>query len=83
MVILDSAWDALEVHRNFNLSEVHILNYYNGLPKTGRDERIDKNMKESLKTRDRELLLAAIEAEMERLGVEKIKLMRREVIATR
>jgi len=45
------------------------------------DQRLTKSVYDALRTRDRELLFAAIEAEQERLGVEKIKLLREAIIS--
>jgi len=77
---LESAHNALQAHHNFNLAEVLISEYYKELPPKFQDADITKAIFDGLRKRDAELLYAAIEAEMERLRVEKIKLLREEII---
>jgi len=73
---LESAHNALEGHHNFNLAEVHISEYYEEIPQGFLDQKITKSFLNALKKRDPELFLACIEAEIERLEIEKIKLLR-------
>ena len=80
LVKLDSAHNALEAHKNFNLAEVLMGEYFSDIPPYFMDQRLTKSIYDALRTRDRELLFAAIEAEQERLGVEKIKLLRDVII---
>jgi len=77
---LDSAHNALEAHHNFNLAEVLISEYVNEIPQDFVDQSITKSFYHALQRRDSGLLFAAIEAEMERLRTEKIKLLRKEII---
>ena len=79
LVKLESAHNALEAHKNFNLAEVLIGEYYKDIPQKLVDQKITKAILEALRTRDSELLFAAVEAEIERLRTEKIKLLRRKI----
>ncbi len=80
LVTLESAHNALEAHRNFNLAEVLIGEYYQEIPQPFVDEGITKGVLEALRNRDFELLFASVEAEIERLRTEKIKLLRVKII---
>jgi hypothetical protein len=73
---LESAHNALQAHHNFNLAEVHIGEYYKTIPQQMIDEKLTKSFLEALRDRNSELLFATIEAEMERLRTEKVKLLR-------
>lgn len=76
LVKLESAHNALKEHRNFNLAEVHLLEYFKEQPPA---EQTTGYLFDALKERDSELLLAAVEAEIERLRTEKIKLLREDI----
>ena len=80
LVKLDSAHNALEAHKNFNLAEVWIGEYFSDIPPYFMDKRMTKSMYNALRTRNAKLLFAAIEAEQERLGVEKIKMLRDSIV---
>ena len=75
LVKLESCHNALEAHKNFNLAEVLIGEYYKEIPQEMIDEDIAKSVLDSLRGRDFKLLFAAVEAEIERLRTEKVKLM--------
>jgi len=76
---LESAHNALVAHHNFNLAEVLLTEYYKELSPDFEDARITKGMFEALRDRDKELLLAAVEAEIERLSTEKVKMLREKI----
>lgn len=80
LIKLESCHNALSAHKNFNLAEVLISEYYQEIPQQLIDEKITKSVLEALRGRDRELLFAAVEAEIERLRTEKIKLLRTKII---
>ena len=69
LFILESAKNALEAHKNFNLAEVWIGEYF--LLEKKKDKTIQKGIIDALKNRDAYLLHAAIEAEIERIRMEK------------
>ncbi|MCX6708693.1 MAG: hypothetical protein NTW67_03550 [Candidatus Woesearchaeota archaeon] len=75
LVKLESCHNALDAHKNFNLAEVLIGEYYQDIPQELIDKRITKSILDALKERNRELLFAAVEAEIERLRTEKVKLL--------
>ncbi len=79
LVKLESAHNAIEAHKNFNLAEVLIGEYYQEIPQQLIDEKITKEVLNALRRRDIELLFAAIEAEIERLRTEKVKLLREKI----
>jgi len=80
-VKLESCHNALSVHNNFNLAEVIIGEYYQEIPQELIDQRITKSILDALRDRDGKLFFAAVEAELERLRVEKIKLLREKIIS--
>jgi hypothetical protein len=80
MIKLESAHNALEAHKNFNLAEVHIGEYYKEIPQELVDQKLTKSILNALRDRDFELLFSSVEAEIERLSVEKIKLLRLKII---
>ena len=79
LVKLESCHNALEAHKNFNLAEVLIGEYYQEIPQQLLDEKIAKSVLNALQNRDGKLLFAAIEAELERLRVIKIEMMRKTI----
>ena len=81
LVKLDSAHNALSAHKNFNLAEVLMSEYFSEIPQELVDQSITKSLYHALQRRNAELLLASIDAEIERLETEKIKLMREKIIA--
>ncbi len=78
---LESCHNALAVHNNFNLAEVIIGEYYQEIPQELIDQRLTKSILDALRDRDGKLFFAAVEAELERLRVEKIKLLREKIIS--
>ena len=78
---MESCHNALEAHHNFNLAEVLIGEYYKEIPQELIDERLTKSVLDALRNRDFELLYAAVEAELERLRTEKVKLLRQKIIS--
>ncbi|PIN74544.1 hypothetical protein COV18_06615 [Candidatus Woesearchaeota archaeon CG10_big_fil_rev_8_21_14_0_10_37_12] len=78
--ILESCKDALVNHNNFNLSEVLTSEYFETCPNWFKDSPITKMIYHSLKERDAKKLLAGIDAEIERVETEKVKLMREEIV---
>ncbi len=80
LVKLESCRNALEEHKNLNLAEVIINEYMQDIPKKMADEKLQKSIKKALEKRNKELLLAATEAEIERLEIEKIKTLRNKII---
>jgi hypothetical protein len=76
---LESAHNALEAHKNFNLAEVHIGEYYKEIPQELVDEELTKSFLHALRNRDSELLFSTVEAEIERLRTEKVKLLRHKI----
>ena len=80
MIKLESAHNALEAHKNFNLAEVHMGEYYKEIPQELVDQKITKSVLNALRERNFELLFATVEAEIERLSTEKVKLLRRKII---
>jgi len=77
LIKLESAHNALEAHRNFNLAEVLVGDYYKAIPQEFVDERLTKSFLNALRSRNFELLYFTVEAEIERLRTEKVKLLRR------
>ena len=77
LVKLESCHNALEAHKNFNLAEVLIGEYYQEIPQQLIDEKIAKSVLDALRNRDGKLLFAAVEAEIERLRLMKIEMMRK------
>ncbi len=80
LLILESAHNAIKEHKNFNLAEALISEYCNAIPQTAVDASDTKSILNALRTRDMHLLMAVIDAEIERLRTEKIKLLRKEII---
>ncbi len=78
---LDSAHNALTAHHNFNLAEVLLSEYFSEIPQQLMDPSITKSLYHGLQKRDAALLLAAVDAEIERLRTEKIKLLREKITA--
>ena len=78
LLLLDYAKNALEEHHNFNLAEVHTEEF---LKKSGKysNARGRKSLLNALDSRDSELLLAAVDAEIERLSVVKINEIRKKI----
>ena len=76
---LESAHNALEAHKNFNLAEVHVGEYYKEIPQEMVDANLTKSFLHALHNRDFELLFSTVEAEIERLRTEKVKLMRQKI----
>ena len=81
LIKLDSVHNALSAHHNFNLAEVLISEYVEEIPQQLVDQGITKSLYHALQKRDAELLLAAVDAEIERLSTEKIKILREKIIA--
>lgn len=79
LVKLESCHNALEAHKNFNLAEVLIGEYYQEIPQEMIDEDISKSILDALRSRDFNLLFAAVEAEIERIRTEKVKLLRQKI----
>ena len=77
---LESAHNALEAHKNFNLAEVHVGEYYKAIPQEMVDEKLTASFLHALRNRDFELLFSVVEAEIERLRTEKVKLLRQKII---
>lgn len=80
MIKLESCHNALKAHKNFNLAEVLIGEYYKEIPQKLIDKRLAKSVLNALRDRDTELLFSVVEAEIERLSTEKIKLLREKII---
>ncbi|MEM3154544.1 MAG: hypothetical protein QW165_03215 [Candidatus Woesearchaeota archaeon] len=68
------------MHKNFNLAEVLVSEYVSEIPQQLVDQTITKSIYHALQKKDALLLLAAIDAEIERLRTEKIKLLREKII---
>ncbi len=81
MMKLESAHNALEAHKNFNLAEVHIGEYYKEIPQELVDEKLTASFLHALRNRDLELLFSVVEAEIERLRTIKVKLLRERITA--
>jgi len=79
LVILESCHNALLSHNNFNLAEAIIQEYVNTIPQEGVDQQLTKSFFHAVQQRDATLLLAVVEAEMERLMTEKVKMMRKTI----
>ncbi len=80
LVLLDTAHQAIEQQHNYNLAEVWIGEYFEKLPKKLLDQRIAKNIYDGLRDKQRDLFLAGIEAEIERLRILKVKELRNKII---
>jgi hypothetical protein len=80
MLKLEYAKNALEAHKNFNLAEVYIEQFLEQCPKELSDTTAIKIMNEALEQRNYELLLGAVDSEIERLSILKIKLLREKII---
>lgn len=78
LAILEHAEDAIKNH-NFNLAEVWVNDYVHKIPQEFIDLPLTKAFYHALKDRDIELLEATIEAEIERLRVVKINVLRKKV----
>lgn len=76
LVTLESCHNALEEHKNFNLAEALIEEYVQQIPQFAIDQTILKSIHHALQRRDDELLLAAVDAEIERLRTQRVKLLR-------
>ncbi|HLC32736.1 MAG TPA: hypothetical protein VJJ82_02830 [Candidatus Nanoarchaeia archaeon] len=76
--LLESAKNAVESHKNINLAEVLVNEYFE---LGGRqDNAIHRNIISGIVNKDSFLLFAAIDAEIERLRVEKVKWLRTHII---
>ena len=80
MLTLESAHNALTEHKNFNLAEVLISQYCNSIPQDSVDKKLTKSILNASRDRNFDLLLAVVEAEIERLSTIKIKLLREKII---
>ena len=65
---------------NFNLAEVWMEDYFKKLPQNFMDQSIVKHLYHGLEQRSNELLALSIDAEIERISTEKIKLLREEIV---
>jgi hypothetical protein len=72
---LEGARSAILKH-NFNLAEVLVSEYFQSIPQDFVDKKVAKFFLDALRDRNGELLLACIDAEVERLSLFKIKLLR-------
>lgn len=79
LIKLESVHNALLKH-NFNLAEILTAEYYKEIPREMVDEQLTKSILHALRQRNSELLLATIEAEIERIRTEKVKLLRTRII---
>src|SRR3989344_2620989 len=78
LFLLESAKNAVQSHKNINLAEVLVNEYFE---LGGRqDNAIHRNIISGIVNKDAFLLFAAIDAEIERLRVEKVKKLRANVI---
>ncbi len=77
---LEYAKNALESHKNFNLAEVHIEEYMQKCPKALVDAKMKKVIRESLEQRNHKLLALAVDSEIERLSILKVKQLRRKIV---
>ncbi len=75
LVTLENCQSALE-NKNFNLAEVWTGEYFAAIPQELVDQQNTKAFYDALQQRNAELLLAAVEAEIERLRTEKVKRLR-------
>jgi len=80
IVTLESAKDALVAHKNFGLAEAILSEYYEELPQDLEDDSTTKPLYHALRDRNRELLFSSIEAELERLSILKINLLRDKIV---
>jgi len=79
LVLLENASAALHMH-NFNLAQVWVQDYLAATPKKIRDPSLTKSIHHALEKRDAELLAATIDAEIERVRTDKVKLLRAKII---
>src|SRR3989338_561240 len=78
LFLLESAKNAVQSHKNINLAEVLVNEYFE---LGGRqDNAIHRNIISGIVNKDAFLLFAAIDAEIERLRVEKVKWLRTHII---
>jgi len=82
MLKLEYAKNALEAHKNFNLAEVYVEEFLEKCSKELADEKANKIIREALEQRNYELLLSAVDAEIERLSIIKIKMLREKIISS-
>ena len=75
LVKLESAHNALTSNHNFNLAEVLIGEYFETIPQEMIDEKLTKSFLDALRDRNFELFLSVVDAEIERLRSEKVKLL--------
>jgi len=80
ILTLESAHDALWTHKNFGLAEAILSEYYEQLPQELEDDSTTKPLYHALKDRNRELLFASVEAELERLRLLKVNAMREKIV---
>lgn len=80
LVLLETAHQAIEQQHNYNLAEVWLGEYFERLPKKLLDQRIAKNIYDGLREQQKDLILAGIEAEIERLRILKVKELRKKII---
>ena len=76
-MMLEAAVGALARH-NFNLAEVWVRRYFHIAKNL--DESISKKIYHALQMRNQEFLLRGVEAEIERLRIEKVKVLRSRII---
>ena len=80
LTLLESCENAISEHKNLNLAEVWIREYLNEIPKKISDTKSAESIYRAIQNKDKELLLAAVNVEMERLKMEKIKLLREKIV---
>lgn len=83
LFVLESCQNALTSHRNFNLAEVHAEEYLDMLPKEVTDVKLSASMRNAMKQRDGNLLLAVVEAEIARLRATKVKMLKEHIAQRR
>lgn len=76
LVTLESAHNAIVERHNLNLAEALIEEYVQTVPQGFVDQTITKSIYHAVQRRDKELMLAAIDAEIERLRSQRVKLLR-------
>lgn len=76
--LLESAKNAVSSHKNIGLADVLVNEYFE---LGGRqDNAIHRNIISGIVNKDSFLLFAAIDAEIERLQVEKVKQLRKKIV---
>src|SRR3989338_5230498 len=75
--LLESAKNAVQSHKNINLAEVLVNEYF----ELGgqQDNSIHRNIISGIVNKDAFLLFSAIDAEIERLRVEKVKVLHKKI----